>query len=80
MDEITKGLETCLLEEYENNNETDEEVEKSYLGRHQVTILHSSESDLCETKKVEKIEEDSLDFIQSPSVKVQIIGGKVYLR
>ena len=55
VDEITKGLETCLLEEYENSNETDEEVEKSYLGRHQVTILHSSESDLCNSNKVENI-------------------------
>ena len=32
--------------------------------------------------KVEKILEDSLDSILSlsPSVKIQIIGGKVYLR
>ena len=32
--------------------------------------------------KVEKIYEDSLDLIpsSSPSVKIQIIGGKVYLR
>jgi hypothetical protein len=32
--------------------------------------------------KVERIEEDSLDSIPSPSpsVKIQIIGGKVYLR
>ena len=32
--------------------------------------------------KVEKIYEDSLDSIPSPSpsVKIQIIGGKVYLR
>ena len=32
--------------------------------------------------KVEKIYEDSLDSISSPSpsVKIQIIGGKVYLR
>ena len=32
--------------------------------------------------KVEKILEDSLDLIPSqlPSVKIQIIGGKVYLR
>ena len=32
--------------------------------------------------KVEKIQEDSLDLISSPSpsVKIQIIGGKVYLR
>ena len=30
--------------------------------------------------KVEKILEDSLDSIQSPSVKIQIIGGKVDLR
>ena len=29
--------------------------------------------------KVEKIQEDSLDSISSPSVKIQIIGGKVYL-
>ena len=33
-------------------------------------------------RKVEKIFEDSLDSIPSPSpsVKIQIIGGKVYLR
>ena len=30
--------------------------------------------------KVEKIQEDSLDSIPSPSVKIQIIGGKVYWR
>ena len=30
--------------------------------------------------KVEKIQEDSLDSIPSPSVKIQIIGGKVCLR
>ena len=30
--------------------------------------------------KVEKILKGSLDFIQSPSVKIQIIGGKVCLR
>ena len=32
--------------------------------------------------KVEKISEDSLDSIPSPSpsAKIQIIGGKVYLR
>ena len=45
VDEITKGLETCLLEEFEKNDETDEEEELSYLGRHQVTIMHSSESE-----------------------------------
>ena len=34
------------------------------------------------SSKVEKIYEDSLDSILSPSssVKIQIIGGKVYLR
>ena len=68
MDEITKGLETCLLEEYENNSETDEEVEKSYLGRHQVTILHSSESDLCDTNKkvMEEIELASMEIPKKP--------------
>jgi hypothetical protein len=30
--------------------------------------------------KVEKIWEDSLDLIPTPSVKIQIIGGKAYLR
>ena len=30
--------------------------------------------------KVEKIEKDSLDSIPSTSVKIVIIGGKVYLR
>ena len=30
--------------------------------------------------KVEKIWEDSLDLIPSPSAKIQIISGKVYLR
>ena len=30
--------------------------------------------------KVEKIKEDSLDSIPSPSVKIQYIGRKVYLR
>ena len=30
--------------------------------------------------KVERIEEDSLDLIPLPSVKIQIISGKVYLR
>jgi hypothetical protein len=30
--------------------------------------------------KVEKILKDSLDSIQSPSVKIQIIGGKVCLK
>ena len=30
--------------------------------------------------KVEKVLEDSLDWIPSPSAKIQIIGGKVYLR
>ena len=29
--------------------------------------------------KVEQIKEDSLDLIPSPSVKIQIIVGKVYL-
>ena len=33
-----------------------------------------------EEGKVEKIQEDSLDSIPSPSVKIQVIGGKVYLR
>ena len=68
MDEITKGLETCLLEEYENNNETDEEVEKSYLGRHEVTILHSSESDLCDTNKkvMEEIELKCMEIPKKP--------------
>ena len=32
------------------------------------------------TSKVEKISEDSLDSFPSPSVKIQIIGGKVYLK
>ena len=68
MDEITKGLETCLLEEYESNNETDEEVEKSYLGRHEVTILHSSESDLCDTNKkvMEEIELKCMEIPKKP--------------
>ena len=30
--------------------------------------------------KVEKILKGSLDLIPSPSVKIQIMGGKVYLR
>ena len=30
--------------------------------------------------KIEKIEENILDSIPSPSVKIQIIGRKVYLR
>ena len=30
--------------------------------------------------KVEKIKEDGLNLFPSPSVKVQIIGGKFYLR
>ena len=30
--------------------------------------------------KVEKFWEESLDLIPSSSVKIQIIGGKVYLR
>ena len=45
------------------------------------------ETTLCSAKKgetvcskVEKIQEDSLDSIPSPSMKIQIIGGKVYLR
>ena len=29
--------------------------------------------------KVEKILKGNLDFIPSPSVKIQIMGGKVYL-
>ena len=35
-----------------------------------------------ELQKVEKIQEDSLDWMPSPlrSVKIQMIGGKVYLR
>ena len=45
VDKITKGLESCLLDEYENDdNGTDEIREKSYLGRHEVT-LHSCSSD-----------------------------------
>ena len=35
---------------------------------------------LIEVSKVEKISEDILDSIPSPSVKIQIIGGKVYSR
>ena len=31
-------------------------------------------------RKIEKILEDSLDLISSPSLKIQIIVGKVYLR
>ena len=39
-------------------------------------------TDFNQPDKVENIEEDSLDSIPSPSpsVKIQIIGGKVYLR
>ena len=53
IDDITKDLESCLLDEYENNDETvdtsDEEgekskFEKSYLGRHEVILQSSSES------------------------------------
>ena len=29
--------------------------------------------------KVERIYDDSMDLIPSPSVEIQIIGGKVYL-
>ena len=38
--------------------------------------------EFCSRCKVEKILEDSLDLIPSPlpSVIIQIIGGKVYLR
>ena len=35
---------------------------------------------LDESGKVEMISEYRLDLIPSPSVKIQIIGGKVYLR
>ena len=34
----------------------------------------------CDSSKVQKILEDSLDSIPSPSMKIQIICGKVYLR
>ena len=53
VDDITKGLESCLLDEYENNDETvnasDEEegnpkFEKSYLGRHEVILQSSAEN------------------------------------
>ena len=37
-------------------------------------------SDSDPNVKVEKILEDSLDLIPSPSVKIQIMGGKVCLR
>ena len=30
--------------------------------------------------KVEKILKGSLDLIPSPSVKIQVIGGKIYLK
>ena len=30
--------------------------------------------------KVEKIQEDGLDLIPSPSVRIQIIDGEIYLR
>ena len=41
-----------------------------------------SSQTLLHIDKVEKIQEDSLDSIPSPSpsVKIQINGGKVYLR
>ena len=40
------------------------------------------QSKYLKLSKVEKIYENSLDLIPSPSplVKIQIIGGKVYLR
>ena len=47
---------------------------------HLETFVFWTKSD--ELGKVEKIREDSLDSIPAPSnlVKIQIIGGKVYLR
>ena len=43
VNEITKGIESCLLDEYENDdNEADEIKEKSYLGRHEVTLQSPS--------------------------------------
>ena len=42
----------------------------------------SVQSPIVYVCKVEKVQEDSLDLIPSPlpSVKIQIIDGKVYLR
>ena len=46
------------------------------------TVIQKYAREVLWFSKVEKIKEDSLDSISSllTSVKIQIIGGKVYLR
>ena len=47
----------------------------------QVNDIHSfKKENWLDIVKVEKIKEDGLNLFPSPSVKVQIIGSKVYLR
>ena len=51
--------------------------DQKYSNRH---LLHYRQSHTSQVRKVEKISEDSLDSIPSPSfsVTIQIIGRKVY--
>ena len=51
-----------------------QEASSVSMGRHFFLKWH------CYSHKVEKILKDSLDLIQSPSVKIQIMGKKVCLR
>ena len=59
--------------------------ERDLMGQHTIHLRNYNnqihyKADISYFVKVEKIEEDSLDSIPSPSVKIQIFGGKLYLR
>ena len=67
------------------NGEMPSEFNEEIFSDDIEAVTYENESVNPETNnqgKVEKIEEDDLDSIPktSPSVKIQIIGGKVYLR
>ena len=45
-----------------------------------ITLTSINDTDYFESCKVEKILKGSLDLISSPSMKVQIMGGKICMR
>ena len=67
-----------------SNRDSSAKLDSKSLGKNHFIFTHekslilgSIRKEYSNRNKVEKIQEDNLDLIPSPSVKIQIIGGKV---
>ena len=65
--------------DYWNTEKREKKIMIRVIRMVRIITLNQIFNFAAQCSKVEKIYEDSLDLIPSPSAKIQIIGGKVYL-